>query len=127
MRMLSLTFAVALAGCATVPSPVGTGDGLTYASLGQTVSLGGPKLTPLALLEDSRCPSGEQCIWAGQVRVSARIATGRGESVAELATGKPIAVSDGTLTLVAVEPAKRADAAISPNAYRFGFRFEGGF
>lgn len=61
---LALTAAL-LAGCVTTRSKQ---EGSTEARLGQTVNLGGPKVTPLAVLEDSRCPKEARCIWAGRVR-----------------------------------------------------------
>ena len=122
--LLLLLAPLALAGCVTAPPP---GDSaLVYARIGQTVAVGGPRVTPLALLEDSRCPQGVQCIWAGQVRITARVATGSDSSVRELTSGRPVPVANGTLTLADVQPAKRKDTAIAPVDYRYGFRFDGG-
>lgn len=83
-------------------------------------------MTPLEVLEDSRCPADVQCVWAGQVRIRATIHLGAGDTNAELTTGKPIALADGTLELVEVKPATSSNAAIAPGDYRFGFRFMGG-
>ena len=74
MFPLALTAAL-LAGCVTTRT---NQDDATEAKLGQTVNLGGPKVTPLAVLEDSRCPKEARCIWAGRVRLSVRVATGAG-------------------------------------------------
>lgn len=121
--------ALALGGCKLVPPanpPAPPADGLTWARLGQTVNVGGPRVTPLRVIEDSRCPVNVQCVWAGQVRLSVRIETGAGATTRELTSGKPEPVADGSLTLTAVEPATRSDATIAPDSYRFGFRFDGG-
>ena len=123
-QLLPLLAALALAGCVTTPPQADSG--LAYARIGQTVTAGGPRVTPLALIEDSRCPQGVQCVWAGQVRIAARVATGSGSSVRELTMGKPVPVADGTLTLADVQPTKRKDTTIAPGDYRFGFRFDGG-
>lgn len=123
-HLLHLLAPLALTGCVTTP-PEGD-SGLVYARIGQTVTVGGPRVTPLALLEDSRCPQGVQCVWAGQVRINARVATGSSSSVREMTSGKPVAVADGTLTLIDVQPAKRNESTIAPGDYRFGFRFDGG-
>lgn len=123
---LALLVPAALASCATVPADSPSDRGLTYARLGQRVTVGGPRVTPLKVLEDSRCPVNVQCVWAGQVRLSVRIATGRGASVQEIVSNKPLPVADGTLTLVEVRPARRTDALFHPSQYRFGFRFDGG-
>lgn len=119
---------LALAACVTTPAaePSSGEPDLVYARLGQTVTIGGPRVTPLAVLEDSRCPQGVQCVWAGQVRITARISTGGASSLRELTSGKPIQVADGTLTLADVQPPKRKDATNKPGDYRFGFRFDGG-
>ena len=44
--------------------------------LGQSVTVSGPGLTVTfaALLEDSRCPVGSQCIWAGRAVISLTVA-----------------------------------------------------
>lgn len=123
---------LAVAGCTSAsshPSPAPTAqDGLSRTRIGQTVAVGGPKVTPLVVIEDSRCPAKAVCFWAGQVRISARVDLGRGSENHELTQGKPIPVADGTLELVEVLPARpRADeGALSPKDYRFAFRFMGG-
>ena len=111
----------ALAACATVP-PADT-SGLSWARLGETVIVGGPTVTPLKLVEDSRCPPGVQCIWAGRVVVSATISTPTMKLTRDLTLGEPFQVADGTLTLAEVQPAATT-ATIAD--YRFGFRFDGG-
>lgn len=115
--------ALALTGCAPLPRPT---DGVVHARLGQTVSVGGPRVTPLRVLADSRCPVNARCVWAGEVRIAARIASGRHSDTRELVLGQPVMVAGGRLELVEVRPAQHTDAAITPRKYRFGFRFAGG-
>ena len=119
---------LALVGCVTpgTPTPSPDASGLTYARLGETVRVGGPRVTPLALIEDSRCPQGVQCVWAGRVRISATISTPTMKLTRELTLGEPFAVANGTLTLAEVRPSMRKAAPIAPGDYRFGFRFDGG-
>ena len=129
MRTPSTLFMpLALAACVTVypPDEPSDGGGLVYARLAQTVTVGGPRVTPLALLEDSRCPQGVQCVWAGRVRLSVRIATGAGATTREMTSGMPLTVADGALTLADVQPPRRRESAPAPDDYRFGFRFQGG-
>ena len=120
-----------LAGCASYhvrdEVPV-TQDGIVRAALGQTVGVGGPKITPLAVLEDSRCPMNARCVWAGQVRLKVRIHLGSGNRDLELTSGKPAPVADGTLELVEIRPDRVAGEghALDPKDYRFGFKFMGG-
>ena len=119
---------LALSGCVTpgTPAPPPDASGLTYTRLGETVAIGGPRVTPLRLIEDSRCPQGVQCVWAGRVRISATISTPTMKLTRELTLGEPFAVADGTLTLAEVRPLKPRDAVIAPSDYRFGLRFDGG-
>jgi len=123
--------ALALAGCTTVSMPLPSNepaDDLSRTVIGKTVGAGGPKVTPLAVLEDSRCPMDARCVWAGRVRLSARIDLGAGSQLRELTQGEPLQVADGTLELVEVQPDKPAanQVPLKPSNYRFGFRFMGG-
>ncbi|MCT2401040.1 hypothetical protein [Novosphingobium mangrovi (ex Huang et al. 2023)] len=153
MRNHALPFIAAslgLAGCAIIPSaappeaqpapyqsqptaptkpPPQPEAPLAYAALGQTVIVDGPKVTPLAILEDSRCPMNARCVWAGQVRLRIRVDLGSGSRTMEITSGEPIQVADGKLDLVTVQPDKlagRNGGTIEPASYRFGFRFMGG-
>ena len=125
---LILLAPLAFAGCVTtqasVPSAGETAS--IYARIGETVVLGGSRVTPLVLIEDSRCPQGVQCVWAGRVRISATISTPSAKFNRELTFGEPIGVADGTLMLAAVEPGKRKEVPIRSSDYRFGLRFKGG-
>jgi len=114
----------ALAACATVP-PVDT-SGLSWARMGETVNVGGPTVTPLKLVEDSRCPKDVRCVWAGRVVVSATISTPTMKLTRDLTLGEPFRVADGTLTLAEVQPGRNRATASTPGNYRFGFRFDGG-
>ena len=83
-----------LAGCATtnpsaVPAP-GPSDEVRaelealeapfrdsanrVARLNETVRVGGVAVTPLVVLEDSRCPRDVACVWEGRIRLSVRVA-----------------------------------------------------
>jgi hypothetical protein len=114
---------LALAGCVTYQT---RSDGIARAHLGETVTVDGPRVTPLKVLEDSRCPANVQCVWAGQVRLSVRIDLGSGSETREIVSNKPLSVADGALTLVEVVPVKKADQPTYSEEYRFGFKFAGG-
>ena len=122
---LLLTALLALAACVTTPaSPQ---DGIARAGLDERVYVDGPYVTPLAVLEDSRCPMNARCVWAGRVRLSVRIDLGSGSETREIASDAPIQVADGQLALVEVQPDRVAgDQPASPKPYRFGFIFAGG-
>jgi len=124
MKLRPLLFpalAAVLAGCATIALPQ-SGDGVSRAHIGQTVATDGPRVRPLALIEDSRCPMNARCVWAGRVRLSARIGNGPAR---ELTLGEPVQVADGSLELVEVTPARMTGDGVKPKDYTFGFRFTG--
>ena len=123
-RLLFMTLAsAALSGCVTYHV---RGDGIARAGLNQTVRVDGPRVTPLAVLEDSRCPMNARCVWAGQVRLKVRVHLGVRDEERELTSGKPVQVADGALELVEVQPDRVAGETLDPKDYRFGFRFMGG-
>lgn len=101
-------------------------DGVARAGLNETVYVDGPRVTPLKLLEDSRCPAKVQCVWAGRIRLEVRIDLGSRSETRELTLGEPITVADGSLDLVETYPEAKADRSISPEDYRFGICFAGG-
>lgn len=99
-------------------------DGLAWARLGQRVMVSGPvRVTPLRVLEDSRCPMEARCVWAGQVRLLVRIAVGRGHAVRQITSNTPIAAGNGMLELVSVMPPQSTQHPPRPRDYRFGFSF----
>ncbi|HYG11662.1 MAG TPA: hypothetical protein VD835_17070 [Pyrinomonadaceae bacterium] len=75
---VALMFAVAQPAAARV-----AGDGRAEQTLevraGQEVTVGAHKLKLkfVAVREDSRCPEGVQCIWAGNARVAVKLTAGR--------------------------------------------------
>jgi hypothetical protein len=119
----AIAAALALAGCVT---PRVNDDGSSEARLGQRVDLGGPRVTVLRVLEDSRCPMEARCVWAGQVRAEVRIELGSGTTVRELVSNTPLPVADGTLELVGVMPPTSTQRKIAPKDYRFALKFSGG-
>lgn len=124
-RPIILVACAALAACATTEKA--PQDGISRARLGEKVFVDGPYVTPVALLEDSRCPEKVQCVWAGRVRIKAKIHLGSGVQEHELTLGTPIHVADGNIELVEVTPPRNNEAAITLRDYRFGFRFMGGY
>lgn len=121
--LLALALVGSLAGCITYKSDE---RGLTYLRIGETKTVGGPRVTPLRVISDSRCPAKVQCVWAGEVRIAARIELGSGAETRELVMGQPASVADGTLELVETYPERKPDQKIYPDEYLFGFRFSGG-
>ena len=124
MKAVTFLVLLTLPGCATAP-PTDAGP---TARLGQFAYTNGPRVRPIEVVEDSRCPALVRCVWAGRVRVLVLIELrgGNEELRTTLTLGESLSVADGTLTLVAAEPAKMQPGAIDPRAYRFSFRFDGG-
>ncbi|MDT0576908.1 hypothetical protein RM533_12080 [Croceicoccus sp. F390] len=94
------------------------------ARLGEHVISGDWQLTPLAVLEDSRCPVDAQCIHAGKVIVLADLANGSQRARIELETGKQHQILDVNVVLVSVLPPKKAERLIHRSDYLFIFRFQ---
>lgn len=117
---------LALAGCAAdagAPPPrTEAAEGLAVLALEERGAIGGVAVTPLRIEEDSRCPTGVQCIQAGTVRVAVRIEEGRARRDAVLTLAEPLGLDGGRrLTLAAVCPYPHHPGTIAPAAYRFTF------
>jgi hypothetical protein len=109
---------------ATIPLPA-FADG-HIARLGQTISVEGPRVRPLTVVEDSRCPMEARCVWAGRVRIKVRIIGGKQSFIREMEVGKPLQLFDGTLMLDNVMPPRHTGKPMPSRAYRFEFSFSGG-
>jgi hypothetical protein len=120
--LLAALVAVSTAGCAVGPTglpesrlalPFSRGEpapppsplGERSARLGDPAHFAGLSLTPVAVVEDSRCPAGAQCIQAGTARLSTSIITGGVSTLRVLTLGTPIDVGGRSATLVALCPA----------------------
>jgi len=122
--------AIACAGAPGAPGAPGAtdhgaelGKPFTLAA-GESASLDAGKLVVrfVAVGEDSRCPKGEQCVWAGNARVDLEVRVGTGSpQVISLNTnqGTASAELDGYgLALHDVAPQPIAGRAIAPEDYR---------
>ena len=113
------------AACAIIPdTPRGNGDA---ASQGSAVAIGSPVwagdaiLTPLAIIEDTRCPADVQCFHGGELTVSTRIAATQGTQPGPLTLGDPYAVMGRTYVLATAAPLPTAGGDIPAGDYRFVF------
>lgn len=123
MSKVAYLSALALAACSPVtvePKADGT------VRLGETVYVDGPRVTPLKVLEDSRCPTDVDCVWPGQVKLRVRIEGGSKTFERELSSMTPITVFDGQLSLTGVDPIRKKTGPIPESEYRFRFSFAGG-
>jgi hypothetical protein len=91
------------------------------AHFGEQVTGLGVHITPLALLEDSRCPVDVQCIQAGTVRIRATLVSGLGTATEEFKLGQTITTEAETVTLVSVLPVKKEAVSLKASDYVFTF------
>jgi len=86
--------------------------------LGESSRLGGRTVTPLAILEDSRCPAGAQCIQAGTVRLQVRVQRGARADVATVSLRSPADIGGAWLHLAGVCPYPQLSKPIAAGDYR---------
>ncbi len=114
-----------LGACAIIPDTPRVGQEAasqgTPIAIGQSAWLGDAIVTPLALVEDSRCPADAQCVQAGKLTVSTRITSTHWQQTVPLTLGEPYRVMSRNFVLVSATPTKNAGQEIPPGAYRFAF------
>lgn len=91
------------------------------AALNQRIYDNGVHITPLEVVEDSRCPMGVYCIQAGTVRLKAKLEDGTRSEVITMVMGSPVAFGNKHVTLMSVTPVKAQHSTIAPSDYRFTF------
>lgn len=125
-QLIPALLLVGLTACAAVDAGrdiPGCHEGPCVA-VNETQDLGAVQVTPLDVIEDSRCPIEAECIWAGRVRIIARIENRGGVIEDELESWKPQVVAGGTLELVEVAPdASGQWPDLAPGDYRFRFSY----
>jgi len=98
-------------------------------AIGQSARIEGTPLSIAleAIENDSRCPEGVQCVWAGDVSARIRIeGNGNAQTVALNLNRNStnIVHGDHRITLTAVTPTPKATEKIDPKSYRASFRIE---
>lgn len=101
-----------------------TGPAVIETKIDQGASALDVKVVPLDVLEDSRCPQGVQCIWAGTVRVRALLQSGLGDANQIFELMKPITTEAEQVMLIEVLPQAEAGKTIDLSAYAFRFKIE---
>ncbi len=91
------------------------------AALGQSIVLSGTTLTPLKVLEDSRCPEDVQCIQAGTVRLLIQLQSATGVATSSISLHGNATTEAGSITFTDVAPAKQSKHQIKENEYVFSF------
>lgn len=81
-------------------------------------------VTPLKILEDSRCPIEAECVWAGRVRMKARLDLGHESTTVEISSDEPLHINGGMLSIAEIAPDMSSEwSPLEPSDYRFGFIF----
>jgi hypothetical protein len=114
--------------CEFAACPVPTSSSSSSSTTTLKVSLNtksvvqGVSITPVEVVEDSRCPVDVVCIQAGTVRVRSNIIlVGGAPSSATFVLNTPQKVGPLTVTLTDVTPTKRSTSTVAPGDYRFTF------
>ncbi len=104
------------AGCPNVPHES------TSTIINQRIYSNGIYITPIDIIEDSRCPSGVSCIWAGRLRVKVKLERGGETSESMIDLGVNSVVFMGKkITLTKATPSPRPVEAVPYDQYRFEF------
>ncbi len=107
--------------CEFAACPEAAGDTIPSVGLGATVQIESIRITPLSVVEDSRCPSDVVCIQAGTVRVSVRLDTEGQQTTTTLKLNEKASFAGRTVQLIKVLPEKNSKTSTEPSDYRFTF------
>ena len=119
--------AFGLGACAVIPDAprpesIAVPQG-TPVALGQAVTVGTVVATPIAVVEDSRCPINARCAWPGRLVVTTRIDGSGWRDTADLTLGEPWSTHGIIIALTSGEPGREAgEGKETPkDAYRFTY------
>lgn len=93
----------------------------TSVGMKETWDRGGVRITPLEILEDSRCPEDVVCIQAGTVRLKASVTVDGVTEEKELKLGEGQTVGAYQVTMIGVLPQTFSTVFIQAEQYRFDF------
>jgi hypothetical protein len=112
-----------LAACSTLAGPPVAPEGSVVA-LGHPVAVADLTITPLSVVEDSRCPINARCVWAGRIVVETQVDGAGWQDVLPLTMGEPGTSHGYYISLISAEPGRMAGSGtdpLEPEDYRFGF------
>jgi hypothetical protein len=98
-------------------------EGTATVGLLQTAVFKEISIMPTKVLEDSRCASDVQCVWAGQVRIETEI-VGREAVLHTFTEGSVFSFEGYDISLVKVTPYPVSTRRIGEGDYRFAFKVE---
>jgi hypothetical protein len=102
----------------TTPAPSKT---TVETSIGKSVHTLDIDILPLEVTQDSRCPQGVECIWAGTVTLKTSVHSASGTNTIVLTLGTPASVAGKKITLNSVAPVAKQSVKLSPAEYLFAF------
>jgi len=105
------------------PVATTTTSNTVQAYLNKPSNVGNIIITPVEVIEDSRCPIDAVCIQAGTVRLRARIVNTGNPSEQIFTLGRELHIGIQTITLLDVKPAPKSTDPIKPADYVFTFKF----
>ena len=125
LATLSLCATLFLGACTTAGEPPRYRGALSAegssVSLHRPVEVGAMIVTPLVLVEDSRCPTDTTCVWQGRVVIEARVDGPGWSETTTLTLNEPTLLHGMAVVLVGAEPYPVAGGAHLPGDYRFTF------
>lgn len=106
----------------TNPKPSTWPTNTSATGIGEEFTMHGISITPLEVVEDSRCPSDVVCIHAGNLRLKAVLTTGTTtqESILVL-NGEAVLFAEKYIRLIGALPYPMASADQNPKDYSFEF------
>ena len=108
----------------TACPPPESKNGVIRTTIGQRMTAIHVTITPRKIVDDSRCPSDVQCIWAGTAHVKTTVTTPAGSSDVVFELAHPEIVGDYRITLSELTPASHSGEVIQDSSYRFVFTVE---
>lgn len=107
--------------CKFAECPTVKGD-VTIAKIGQTITIAGVSVSPMAVLQDSRCPIDVTCIQAGTVVVKTQLQKiNSAPQIVSLTLGSPTVSEGNKILLKSVLPLKESSKTILSSDYVFDF------
>jgi hypothetical protein len=96
-------------------------------SVGEHHRVGALTVTPLAIVEDSRCPKNVVCVWAGTVRTKVALERDGSQTTVMVGLGQPAAAAGAWLHLDAACPYRaHPEPRITAAEYRLSFTLSPG-
>jgi hypothetical protein len=106
---------------ASVTEPASGTKVVVTAKLGEQVEALGETITPVKVLDDSRCPRDVQCVWAGTLHLDATVRSGMGLGRLTFELGKTSTTEVNSITLISVTPSPMSTTVIGERDYEFTF------